>query len=397
MHVSVVFDSGSIRSHKREIAMIGRGDLHSKLVDIAKRIPTIRPVCTNEESTKLFLVLPVLNALGYDVTDPTVVQPEFSADFREGITDRVDYAILRDGNPVIAIECKKVGADLSAGRGQLRAYFSALQSVRLGILTNGHRFEFFVDVENANIMDDEPFLTLDMEAAAQKAIPTDVIDALSSLTKAGFQPATISRLAEMRLISKRLRSTVMREVREPSLDFCRVILRAAGHENVHRSRIETVYSSMVRNAFEEAFVLPVMELLRAKQGGDSGAPANPDPATQRIVITDRELAVYRYVCRRLAFLANDEHEFAAIEHVHYKDYVGKFAIYYKSVNKGRLFDFIEGDNGYDKFIFPAPLGEVVTSTMSEIDQPLRAIFSLRLRDLGTAQPIAAPISHRLSA
>lgn len=377
-----------------------QGDLHSKLADIAKRLPTIRSVCTNEESTKLFLVLPVLNALGYDVTDPTVVQPEFAADFRDGITDRVDYAILRDGNPVIAIECKKVGADLSSARGQLRAYFSALQSVRLGILTNGLRFEFFVDVENANIMDDEPFLTLDMEAAAEKAVPADVVEALSTLTKTGFQPATISRLAEMRLISRRLRSTVMREVREPSLDFCRVILRAAGHENVHRSRIESVYSSMVRNAFEEAFVLPVMELLRTKQGGESGPhpnPANADPAAQRIITTDRELAVYRYVCRRLAFLANDEHEFAAIEQVHYKDYVGKFAIYYKSVNKGRLFDFIEGDNGYDKFIFPAPLGEIVTSTMTEIDQPLRAIFSLRLRDLGTAQPLATPVSQRLSA
>lgn len=376
--------------------MSAQGDLHSKLVDIARRLPTIRPVCTNEESTKLFLVLPVLNALGYDVTDPTVVQPEFAADFRDGISDRVDYAILRDGEPVIAIECKKVGADLASNRGQLRAYFTALQSVSLGILTNGVSFEFFVDIENANIMDDEPFVTLDMEAAARAAIPTDVIEALSSVTKAGFQPAAIARIAEMRLVSKRLRSTVMQEVREPSLEFCRVILRAAGHENVHKSRIESVYSSMVRNAFEEAFVIPVMELLRTKQSVPNGTPPAPDITTQRIITTDRELAVYRYVCRRLAFLASDEHEFAAIEHVHYRDYVGKFAIYYRSINKGRLFDFVEGGNGYDKFIFPDPLGEIVTSTMSEIDQPLRAVFSLRIRDLGAAQPESVPAPQRVA-
>lgn len=78
--------------------MSGIEDLHSKLTAIAERMPTIRSVCTNEESTKLFLVLPVLNALGYDVTDPTVVQPEYGADFRDGISDRVDYAILLTAN-----------------------------------------------------------------------------------------------------------------------------------------------------------------------------------------------------------------------------------------------------------------------------------------------------------
>lgn len=370
--------------------MSGSGELLSKLTAIAERLPTIRSVCTNEESTKLFLVLPVLSALGYDVTDPTVVQPEYSADFRDGLSDRVDYAIMRDGEPVIAIECKKAGVEVASNRGQLRGYFTALTSVKLGILTNGLRFEFFVDVDTANIMDEEPFVTLDIESATHRAIPADVLEALTSVTKARFQPASVARIAEMRLLSKRLRSAVMQQVREPSLEFCRVILRAAGQDNVHKSRIESLYSSMVRNAFEEAFVIPVMELLRAKQNhAEIEAPASSSE-TQRIITTDRELAVYRYVCRRLAFLASDEHQFAAIDHVHYKDYLGKFAVYYRSVNKGRLFDFIEGGNGYDRFIFPDPIGEIVTSTMAEIDEPLRAIFLQRIGILGNTQP---PSSH----
>jgi len=355
--------------------MSGLDDLHSKLTAIAGRLPTIRSVCTNEESTKLFLVLPVLNALGYDVTDPTIVQPEYAADFRDGLCDRVDYAILRDGVAVIAVECKKVGADLASNRGQLRAYFTALQSVRLGILTNGLSFEFFVDVENANIMDDEPFVTLDMEAAMHGAIPTDVLDALVSVTRTGFHPAAMTETAEMRLLSKRVRTVLTKEVREPSLEFCRTVLKLAGMEKVRRSRIEATYSSMVRNAFEEAFVMPVLEHLRTTTIHQDGAPAANDVIAQRIVTTERELAVYRYVCRRLAFLAKDEHQFAAIEHVHFKDYVGKFAVYYRSVHKGRLFDFVEGGNGYDKFVFPEPFGEVWTSTMAEIDEPLRAVFS----------------------
>ncbi len=378
--------------------MHGHGDLQAKLNSIAERLPTIRSVCTNEESTKLFLVLPVLNALGYDVTDPNVVQPEFAADFREGLSDRVDYAILRDGVPVIAVECKKVGVDLTSNRGQLRGYFSALQSVRLGILTNGLRFEFFVDVENANIMDDEPFLTLDMEASVQRAIPADVLDGLGTVTRSGFHPTAIAELAERRLVAKRLRTAVMQEVREPSLDLCRVLLRSARMENVHKSRIANIYSSMVRNAFEEAFVIPVMELLRTKQTNpESSASAVTDAAIRRIVTTDRELAVYRYVCRRLAFLAGDEHQFSAIEHVHYKDYLGKFAVYYRSINKGRLFDFIEGSDGFDRFIFPEPIGEISTSTMADIDQPLRAVFSLRISELGGAQVPLPSALHKIRA
>ena len=201
----------------------------------------------------------------------------------------------------------------------------------------------------------------------------------------------------MRLTSKRLRSVLMQEVREPSADFCRVILKMAGVENVRRSRIEALYSSMVRNAFEESFVLPVLEHLRAAQcAQDDNAPTS-DIAAHRIVTTDRELAVYRYVCRRLAFLAGDEFQFAAIEHVHYRDYVGKFAIYYRSVNKGRLFDFIEGGNGYDKYIFPEPFGEILTSTMADIDRPLRAVFAQRISELGSAQPLTSPIHQKIRA
>jgi hypothetical protein len=82
-------------------------------------------------------------------------------------------------------------------------------------------------------------------------------------------------------------------------------------------------------------------------------------------------------------LASDEWQFSAIERVHHRDYVGKFAVYYENVRKGRLFDFIEGDNGYDKFIFPEPFGEIMTNAMADIDEPLRATFTRRVRELNS--------------
>ena len=56
---------------------------------------------------------------------------------------------------------------------------------------------------------------------------------------------------------------------------------------------------------------------------------------------------------------------------------------------GRLFDFVEGSNGYDKFIFPLPGAEIVTNNMKEIDEPLRAIFVQRIREIGASKPLLA--------
>lgn len=358
------------------------GELKASLSAIAERSAVIKSTCVNEESTKQFLVLPVIGALGYDCTNPFEVQPEFPADFRNGIQERVDYVIMHDGKPAIAVECKKVGTDLAANRGQLRTYFTPLSSVRLGVLTDGLRFEFFVDCENANVMDVEPFVTLDLEQATRAPIPGDVIEALSKISRANFEPDAIAEAAEMRLVAKRLRTVLTQEVREPSDDLCKLVLQRVGVTNVRRTAIQARYGGLIRAAFEDALVLPVVEMLRASSSSEGSQGSSKDEVSQRIITTDRELSVYRYVCRRLAFLASHEQHFSAIEQVGYRDYIGKFAIYYANVHKGRLLDFIEGSNGQDKFLFPEPFGELITGNMRDIDEPLRKIFTQRVRELG---------------
>jgi predicted type IV restriction endonuclease len=58
-------------------------DFRQKVKSFAERMVGIAPRCTNEESTKLFLVLPFLNFLGYDDRNPDEVCPEHGADFSE--------------------------------------------------------------------------------------------------------------------------------------------------------------------------------------------------------------------------------------------------------------------------------------------------------------------------
>jgi len=103
----------------------------------------------------------------------------------------------------------------------------------------------------------------------------------------------------------------------------------------------------------------------------------------RVVTTERELALFNYIRRRLAFLVKDEAAFRAIEAISYKDYLGKLVVYYDKERKGRLFDFIEGANGFDKFVFPKPHGEIITNNMTDIDDTLRMVFLGRIRELGS--------------
>jgi hypothetical protein len=115
------------------LIMSTHNDLREALSLLAKRSIALKNACGNEESTKLYLVLPLIGVLGYDHTDPYEVYPEHAADFDPRQPNKVDFAILRDGQPIIAIECKKVGADLADARGQLRAYYNALPTTKLAI------------------------------------------------------------------------------------------------------------------------------------------------------------------------------------------------------------------------------------------------------------------------
>lgn len=363
--------------------MTTSNELRAGLLALAKRSVSIMTACTNEESTKLYLVLPFLGLLGYDYANPYEVYPEHLADFDPASQNKVDFAILRDGRPVIAVECKQAGADLFDARGQLRRYFNALPEVKLGILTNGIVFEFFVDSTDPDIMDDEPFLTVDLETVARAGVADEVVETLISGTKDCYDPETIAEAAHVQLVRKRLRTVFIDEAKGPSEEFCRFALARIGLTSVRKPVIDRYYAPMIKTAFEESLVVPVVERLKLQSTGEGrGGPLALHQIGQRIETTERELSIFAYIRRRLAYLAEDETQFDAIENVRYKDYVGKLVVFYDRERKGRLFDFIEGADGYDKYIFPDPIGEIVSDNVLEIDAALKTVFAARVREMG---------------
>ncbi len=115
-----------------------------------------------EEATKNALIMPFLILLGYDVFDPNEILPEYTCDVGTKKGEKIDYAIMRDGDPIALIEAKRAGLKLQKQQqDQLYRYFSTSRC-RIAILTNGITYSIFSDINYPNVMDDEPFLSFNV-------------------------------------------------------------------------------------------------------------------------------------------------------------------------------------------------------------------------------------------
>ena len=100
-------------------------DFIERLQELSKKATQVAGSLVTEEATKNALVMPFLHSvLGYDVFDPSQVIPEFTADTGTKKGEKIDYALIKDGEVQILIECKKYGEKLvSKHASQLFRYF----------------------------------------------------------------------------------------------------------------------------------------------------------------------------------------------------------------------------------------------------------------------------------
>lgn len=192
-------------------------ELADKFKMLGQKAVKIAPSLTNEEITKTALVMPFIQLLGYDVFDPTEVIPEFQAQAGVKKDQRVDYALCKEGNPVILIEAKSYGASLDKEQlDQLKRYFPFVKTARVGILTDGNRYRFFTDLENENVMDDSPYLELSLDSANEEEISK-----LLLLAKDKYDDETTIKQAEQLKFTKQFKLILTKQFEQPEEDFVR--------------------------------------------------------------------------------------------------------------------------------------------------------------------------------
>jgi hypothetical protein len=222
-----------------------------------------------EEAAKNALVMPLLRALGFDVFDPEVVIPEFTADVGTKKGEKVDYAIRIKGELAMLIECKQANVDISkAHASQLYRYFTVTPA-RIGIVTNGIDWHFFTDLDKPNIMDTKPFFRfsvlayVDSDLAQLEKFQASAFDLSSILS-------TASDLKFTSLITDELRE----EFATPSEGLVKLFTQRVYDGKITsavRERFATILRSCVQEVIRE-------EVNRRLLGAIQPPPAFVSPA-----------------------------------------------------------------------------------------------------------------------
>ena len=221
-------------------------DFIERLQVLAKKAKQLSSTLTTEEATKNALIMPFLHSvLGYDVFDPTEVVPEYTADTGTKKGEKVDYALIKDSQIQMLIECKKVSETLSLKHaGQLYRYFS-VTNARIAILTNGIQYQFYTDLDAPNKMDEKPFLILDLTNLDEHIIPE-----IKKLTKASFDvESVVDAAGELKYLNQ-IKKVLSEQFSDPCEDFVK-FFTAKVYDGIQTPKIKSQFMDLTRKALKQ--------------------------------------------------------------------------------------------------------------------------------------------------
>jgi hypothetical protein len=253
-------------------------DFKDIIKHLGERISKLKDQTSTEEATKTAFVMPFLQSLGYDVFSPTEVVPEFDADvpgLKKG--EKVDYAILKDGQPKILIECKHWKQKLDFHDGQLMRYFHVTKA-KFGILTNGIQYRFFTDLFETNKMDSKAFLEIDLTQ-----INDNQIEELKKFHKSYFDEGTITTAANELIYTNEIKNLLAKELKNPSDDFVKYFAQKTYPGRITQN-ILTWFSDLVKRSAYQVMHDTINERLSSamKQNEMEAKQTKADEAAQKM-------------------------------------------------------------------------------------------------------------------
>lgn len=293
---------------------------------------------TNEEMTKQALILPFIQLLGFDIYNPLEVRPEYIADFGKKKGEKVDYAIFKGVEPIIFIEAKQVGEPLVNHDAQLSRYFNSTKEVSLGVITNGVEYRFFTDLVNTNIMDEEPFLVIDMLNLKESDFEN-----LSKYRKEYFDKNIVIKCAEELVYTSALDESLKELLKNPDDEFIRYLIKDFYSQRITSNVIDK-FRPIVKKSISNAVLdivskgLYQQNILHISSNIDENINAETDieinsgnvqeePKKKSIFTTEDELKAYEYIKDILIKSGKN------VESLDYRDTESYFAIYMININR----------------------------------------------------------------
>lgn len=300
-------------------------DFSDKIKQFSKRIEMIKNKLETEEATKTALVMPFFSLLDYDVFNPLEFVPEYTSDIGTKKGEKVDYAIIKDGKPVILIEVKNVNDNLKKHDNQLFRYFTA-SCARFSILTNGIVYKFFTDLEEPNKMDEKPFLEVNLLDLNDMKV-----NELKKFTKDNFDIDTIFNTASELKYTNLIKIQLTEQLNDPSDEFVRFII-GDFFTGVKTINVIEKFRGIVKKSmhqFVNEFMNDKIKSILNDDQKDSECDLQEDTElidteieNKNIVTTEEELEGFKIVRSILSEIVDPEY-------ITYKDVERYFGILYK--------------------------------------------------------------------
>lgn len=270
-------------------------DFKDTIKQISERIEKLKENIETEEATKNAFIMPFINALGYDVFNPLEVIPEMVCDIGTKKGEKIDYAIMKDNEPIILIECKHWKQNLNLHDNQLLRYFG-VSKAKFGLLTNGIVYRFYTDLKQPNVMDDKPFLEVDLTD-----IKENQIEELKKFHKSYFDiDSIINSASELKYMGE-LKSIIKDEFSNPSVELVK-LLASRVYDGSMRQTIIEQFTPLVKRSLASHVNDIISERLKGALSANEEAESEEQQAPEeqvveadKIITTEEELESYQIV------------------------------------------------------------------------------------------------------
>ncbi len=273
-------------------------EFEKNLQEFTNRASIIKNQILNEEGTKEYLILPLFKILGYDMNNPQKMIPEYTVQ-----NDRVDYSIMQNDLPLLFIEAKNVKENLNKHKEQAEKYFNN-SDVKIICLTNGLIYDFYSDLNKDNVMDPEPFLSLNIEN-----ITDFEIKYLKNLSINNFTMENYSDI----IYQIKATEFIRHQLENPSEEFIRFVAN-----NVSSKKKTKRFLEKIKNLIFGS-VKDVLSIISKGNIIISHSNTNTTPNNSQIVTTDEELEGFKIIISILS-------EVFSVNNLNYKDTTRYFAI-----------------------------------------------------------------------
>ena len=189
-------------------------ELKKTIENLKVRFEKYKNKYPSEAQTEAWFIDPFLRSLGYERDNPDLVDVQFLAVPGDQKTGKVDYALLKDKEPIIFMEAKKLHESLDSHWHQISRYFNQVRKVDFAILTNGSEYRFYTDLVAVNMLDKEPFLEFDLHE-----VDEELENYLVQFSSHNYDSRKLKDLAQSLSDSDKIFSFLKEQFRSPSDEF----------------------------------------------------------------------------------------------------------------------------------------------------------------------------------